>query len=248
MANGEMIDLSQALAELQMSEAELQNLIARGDLRAFRSGGAVKFRKSDIDALKKERATEPTIIIPAASASGPAVNVDVPQDLGVDESAATVVPETTPGGAAPTVQLGGGKSGTEEIVFEDSDLQILPLEGADASAATAEVTVTAEEPVSTPAAPPSKREPRPSRRSSRAVEEAAPASASRRSQAVYAREPGSPVVSALLAATCLLLIFVGSIFAVILWKGYYNEVKRAAYVPNYLQGIQESAKNWGNPE
>lgn len=249
MANGEMIELSQALAELQMSEAELQNLIARGDLRAFRSGGTVKFRKSDIEALKKERSTEPTIIIPAASVSGPAVNVDVPQDLGVDESAATVVPETTPGGAAPTVQLGGGKSGTEEIVFEDSDLRILPMEGSDASAATAEVTVTAEEPVSEAPPPPtpSKREARPSRRSSRAAEEGAPAP-SRRSQAVYAREPGSPIMSALLAATCLLLVFVGSIFAVMLWKGYYNEARRAAYVPNYLQSLQQSAKDWGNPE
>ena len=121
MANGDMLDFTQALSELQMSEAELQNLIAKGELRAFRSGGTMKFRKADIDSLKNERATEPTIIIPAAG-SGSALNTDVPQDLGVDESAATVVPDISPGGSAPTVNLGGGgQSGTEEIVFEDSD-------------------------------------------------------------------------------------------------------------------------------
>jgi len=89
---GRMLDFTQALSELQMSEAELQNLTAKGELRAFRSGGTMKFRKADIDYLKNERATEPTIQIPAEG------------------------------------------SGREEIVFEDSDLEILPLDG-DANAA-----------------------------------------------------------------------------------------------------------------
>jgi hypothetical protein len=237
-----MIDFTQALAELQMSEAELQNLIQRGDLRAFRSGGTVKFRRADIDMIKKERATEPTIIIPAGGTS--ALNQDVPQDLGVDESAATVVPETTPGGAAPTVELGGGQSGTEEIVFEDTDLEILPLE--DASAATAEVTVAAEKPVEAPAEEPE----RPSRRAARRErrEEPAVAAISRRTQAAYAREPSNPVMTAFLVFTSLVCVYVASVFAVILWKGYYSEERRAKYVPSFLQGIQDRAKDWGNPE
>ncbi len=246
MSNGDMIDFTQALAELQMSEAELQNLIGRGDLRAFKSGGTMKFRKGDIEKLRQERATEPTIIIPAADASqlafggdqGTNLNLDVPQDLGVDESAATVVPESTPGGAAPTVDLGGTGSGTEEIVFEDSDLDIMPLD--DASAATADVTVAAEEPVTMPmpaaeaAAEPSRAEP------------AAVTAPSRRTQAAYAKEPASPVMTAFLVFTCIVAIFVSSVFAVVLWKGYYNEKMRAPVVPTYLKDIQESAKTWGD--
>jgi len=48
--------------------------------------------------------------------------------------------------------------------------------------------------------------------------------------------------------TSFLLVFVGSVFAVILWKGYYSELKRDKFVPKYLQGIQEDAKEWFNPE
>ncbi len=242
MPDGEMIEFAQVLSELQMGEQDLQNLIARGELRAFRAGGTMKFRQADVDMLKRERATEPTIIIPAAGSQQ--MNVDVPQDLGVDESAATVVPESTPGGAAPTVNLGGGQSGTEEIVFEDSDLEILPLE-TDASAATAEVTVAAEEPV-VDDDDPTIVEDQPSPRSSRR-EQAAPM-VSRRTMAAYAKEPGDPVWTIGLVLTSLLFVFAASIFAVMLWKGYYNEDMGAKYVPAYLQDMQEGAKDWGNPQ
>jgi hypothetical protein len=239
-----MLEFTQVLSELQMSEQDLQNLIARGELRAFRAGGTMKFRQADVDMLKKERATEPTIIIPAAGSQQ--MNVDVPQDLGVDESAATVVPEATPGGAAPTVNLGGSQSGTEEIVFEDSDLEILPLE-TDASAATAEVTVAAEEPVVVEDDPTIVDEqladsPRSSRR------EASAPMVSRRTMAAYAKEPGDPVWTIGLVLTSLLFVFAGSIFAVMLWKGYYNEDMKSKYVPAYLQDFQEGAKDWGNPQ
>ncbi len=247
----DMLDFSQALSELQMGESDLQNLIARGELKAFRSKGTMKFRKADIDMLKKERATEPTIIIPAAGPESVQVNADVPQDLGVDEAAAPVVPEPAPGGAAPTVDLGGGgaQSGTEEIVFEDSDLEILPLEG-DASAATAEVTVAAEEPVSIDAPEPTVME-EPAgagRRGSRREREDAAPAVSRRTQAAYAKEPGDPVWTAFLVTTSLLFLFVGSVFAVMLWKGYYSDLTRTRWVPKYLQGIQEETKTWGDPK
>jgi len=243
MPEGDMIEFSQVLTELQMSEQDLQNLIARGELRAFRAGGTMKFRQADVDSLKQERATEPTIIIPAAGSQQ--MNVDVPQDLGVDESAATVVPETMPGGAAPTVDLGGGQSGTEEIVFEDSDLEILPLE-TDASAATAEVTVAAEEPVVVDEEPTVVEEQAAAPRSSR--REQAAAIGSRRTMAAYAKEPGDPIWTIGLVLTSLVFIFVGGIFAVMLWKGYYNEDMKAKYVPSYLEGMQESAKSWGDPQ
>jgi hypothetical protein len=33
-----------------------------------------------------------------------------------------------------------------------------------------------------------------------------------------------------------------------LWKGYYNETKRATYVPAYLEGVQQSAAHWFDPQ
>jgi hypothetical protein len=112
------------------------------------------------------------------------------------------------------------------------------------------VTVTAEEPVSLPVEEP---EPaptrRPSRRSSRKESrEEGPSAVARRSQAAFAREPGSPAFTGMLVATCLLFAFVGSVFAVMLWKGYYNDEKKSVFVPTYLQGMQKSAAHWGDPE
>ncbi len=243
MPEGEMLEFAGVLAELQMSEQDLQNLIARGELRAFRAGGTMKFRRADVDMLKKERATEPTIIIPAVGSQE--MNVDVPQDLGVDESAATVVPEATPGGAAPTVNLGGAQSGTEEIVFEDSDLEILPLE-TDASAATAEVTVAAEDPVVIDSEPTVVEDQSGTDRTSRRG--AAGPVVSRRTTAAYAKEPGDPVWTIGLVLTSCVFVFLGSIFAVMLWKDYYDEDMKARYVPAYLKDMQESAKTWGDPK
>jgi len=128
----DLIDFQSALQQLQMTESELSNLVARGDLRVIRSGGKPMFRPSDIEGIKQDRETEPTIIIPASTAipapseSGP-ITIDLPQDLGIDESAATVVPD------APA------DTGTEEIVFDESDLEVLPLdeEASQTSALTA---------------------------------------------------------------------------------------------------------------
>ncbi len=116
----DLLDFQTAIQELQMTEGELSNLVARGDLRVIRSGGKPMFRPSDIHAIKQERETEPTIIIPggmvagvAPAESGP-ITIDLPDNLDspIDDSAATVVPDT----------------GTEEIVFDDTDLEVLPLD------------------------------------------------------------------------------------------------------------------------
>ncbi|WP_372365738.1 hypothetical protein [Candidatus Uabimicrobium sp. HlEnr_7] len=53
------------LKELQMEEDELKRLVSEGEIRAFRDEDKMKFKKSDIDGLKKGRMTEPTIILPS---------------------------------------------------------------------------------------------------------------------------------------------------------------------------------------
>jgi hypothetical protein len=108
----EMVSFEDAMKRLQFTEDEIQKLVTSGALRAFRSGGEMKFRASDLDAVKKERETEPTIIIPAASGDeseetvvggGGDLRVEMPEDL-VDESAQTVVGGGRDQGA-PTVTI-----------------------------------------------------------------------------------------------------------------------------------------------
>ena len=67
----ELIDFQSALSELQMSEAELMNVVERGDLSVIRSGGKPKFNSSDIYKFKKNRETAPTIDLPSSGAAPP---------------------------------------------------------------------------------------------------------------------------------------------------------------------------------
>jgi len=49
----EFYDFEKALNELKMEEEELKRLVSAGEIRAFRSKGQMKFRKEDIDTLRK---------------------------------------------------------------------------------------------------------------------------------------------------------------------------------------------------
>ena len=62
----DLLDQREAMSLLGMNENDLLQVVARGDLRAFRSTGTLRFRRDDVLALKNEKGTEPTIIIPAA--------------------------------------------------------------------------------------------------------------------------------------------------------------------------------------
>lgn len=59
----EYLDFAQALEALEISETELWELIHSGTLKAYRAGGVIKFKKSDIIAYQKSRGTEPTIVV-----------------------------------------------------------------------------------------------------------------------------------------------------------------------------------------
>jgi hypothetical protein len=123
MANGELIDAREAMEMLNIPENELQNLVARGDLRAFRSAGTMKFRRDDVQALKSEKGTEPTIIIPASGARKPGQS-GILAAVG-DQPAAPAQP--APAAPAAPAQPPAGQSGdvnaTDQIILEDIELQ-----------------------------------------------------------------------------------------------------------------------------
>lgn len=93
MPEGELLDAREAMSVLGINENELQTLVARGDLRAFRSAGTMKFRRDDVGALKSEKGTEPTIIIPAA---GP----------GARKGASGILPVVQAPGSRPPSRVG----------------------------------------------------------------------------------------------------------------------------------------------
>ena len=67
----ELINAREAMDLLGIAEGELQNMVARGDLRAFRAAGTMKFRRDDVLSMKSEKETQPTIIIPASTTKRP---------------------------------------------------------------------------------------------------------------------------------------------------------------------------------
>jgi hypothetical protein len=246
----EMIGFEEAMRRLQLSEDELQNLVTSGTLRAFRSGGAMKFKVADLDGLKKERETEPTIIIPAApggaGAAGPEIKVEMPEDLVVDESAQTVV-----GGgeeATPTVAI--PEQGTEELVFDDKELEVLPLEeeaaGTQAAGEAAtvveeaspiggEITVSEEGQVeAAPRKSASGRRPLSARASS----------VSRRRSAAFEVRKGSPIMTVVLGLTAAACLFTLSVFGVAVLKGYRTTAD-TQFVPSYLDGLYQKLSSLG---
>ncbi len=57
------MSFDEALAQLQMQEAELRALVSQGKLRAFRDENTLKFRRTDVDQLRQERETEATMVL-----------------------------------------------------------------------------------------------------------------------------------------------------------------------------------------
>src|SRR5438093_8970129 len=71
----EYMSFEDVLKELQVDEEELKKLVSQGELRGFRDGTSMKFKKDDVLNLKKGRETEPTIIL-----------TDSDQEMGIAES------------------------------------------------------------------------------------------------------------------------------------------------------------------
>ncbi|MCX7702801.1 MAG: helix-turn-helix domain-containing protein, partial [Planctomycetota bacterium] len=60
---GDFYTFDEVLHILQIDEEELKRLISQGELRGIREGAQIKFRKADVDRLRKTRESEPTIIL-----------------------------------------------------------------------------------------------------------------------------------------------------------------------------------------
>lgn len=92
--------LDDVMKELGKDEEEIKRMVSEGELRAFRDENKMKFRRDDIESLKKGKSTEPTIVMPSerdepSSTSPQEETTDTVLDLdkieiGADE---TAVPE-----------------------------------------------------------------------------------------------------------------------------------------------------------
>ncbi|MBI4616273.1 MAG: hypothetical protein HY720_21850 [Planctomycetes bacterium] len=156
----EYYSFEKVLEELQMEEDELKRLVSEGEIRAFRDEDKMKFKKSDIDGLKKGRMTEPTIILPSSGGKGggkPAAEEESEVLLVEDDTSETLLDiddldESDSGSASstsvPTIDFSEGAGGaedtgsetlTEELVFDDSSSE-LALDDSSSSAGSKAAT------------------------------------------------------------------------------------------------------------
>jgi len=56
--NDEFISFERALRDLQLQSEELKKLVSEGEIRAFRDGDSMKFRREDLEALRGGGAVE----------------------------------------------------------------------------------------------------------------------------------------------------------------------------------------------
>ena len=124
----EYFSFEKVLKELQMNEDELKRLVSEGQIRAFRDDDRMKFRRDDIDGLKKGRQTEPTIILPPDGEDGSADDIMLVDDdtdetlLDLDDLGADDLGEADET-AIPSLDLDDDDASsdtlTEELVFDD---------------------------------------------------------------------------------------------------------------------------------
>lgn len=127
----EYYSFEKVLKELQMEEDELKRLVSEGEIRAFRDEDKMKFKKSDIDGLKKGRMTEPTIILPSGEPDDSSEDSEVLlveedtsetlldiDDLDGGDSSSTTVP-TVDFSSSDFDDSSASETITEELNFEE---------------------------------------------------------------------------------------------------------------------------------
>jgi hypothetical protein len=128
-AQEDYFSFEDVLGELEMGEEELKRMVSEGELRAFRDENKMKFRRDDVENLKKGRTSEPTLILPS--------DTDIPLEIGSPELEETSLDLETVdesldiSSVAPTLEIAGDThmddseaTVTEELVFDDTDFSL----------------------------------------------------------------------------------------------------------------------------
>lgn len=153
------------MAELELGEEELKRMVSEGELRAFRDENKMKFKKEDVESLKKGRITEPTIILPSTPSSETTDETVLDLDIGQETAALsdTSAQLSAVGGkkeddlVVPSEEV--SKEEEETFIEEDTDtgLSTEPLKLADEAGTEETVEAQAVEEEVAPAPAPRKR-------------------------------------------------------------------------------------------
>ncbi len=154
------------MKELELGEEELKRMVSEGELRAFRDENKMKFKKEDVESLRKGRITEPTIILPSTPSNETQDETVLDLDIGQETAALSdtsahlaAVKGQTPGDTdadlvVPTEEV--STENEETFIEEDTDTG-LTTEPLKLPEETADETVAAEAVEEEVAPPPPRR-------------------------------------------------------------------------------------------
>lgn len=194
----EYFSFEEVMRELELSEEDLKRMVSEGELRAFRDENKMKFKREDVEHLKKGRITEPTIILPSTPG---ATQDDTVLDLDVNAESNLEVSQSRGRGPSDEdllVASDAPSGGASED--EDAGLTTEPLKLAD-EVETAETVET--EPVSEESVP-ARRRTTMQRTSRRATGGSAAAT-----EEDLERRRGSPLWTALTLVSFVLAAYAG---------------------------------------
>jgi len=129
----EYMTFQEVLEELQIDEEELKRLVSNAELRGFRAGSSMKFKRDDVMNLKQGRETEPTIIL-----------TDSDQEMGIAESSDELILEDSTSDTVINIGdiMGGQQSGSkQEIIFDTTEEYTVSPHDSDPEAAIPTVEV-----------------------------------------------------------------------------------------------------------
>jgi excisionase family DNA binding protein len=61
--NDDFVSFEKALRDLKLQSEQLKKLVSEGEIRAFRDGQSMKFRKEDVDALASQSSGEDELVL-----------------------------------------------------------------------------------------------------------------------------------------------------------------------------------------
>ena len=90
----------EVLGELDLSEDDLKRMVSEGELRAFRDENKMKFKREDVQNLRKGHVSEPTIILPSTPGSQGGNETVLDLDIGQETAELTDAVEASSPAAA----------------------------------------------------------------------------------------------------------------------------------------------------
>lgn len=153
----EYYSFEEVMGELNVDEEELKRMVSEGELRAFRSENKMKFKREDVENIRKGRVAEPTVILPSSPTpprGTPSVEdtaLDLPMPEIAEEKKPTeeykpIVIDETSAGTGETTAAGVATKAPDETFAEEEEVGLAPPEPMpfeETAGATAAPTATA---------------------------------------------------------------------------------------------------------